>query len=130
MYRQQQLVQEFHEKFDILIREGPETPDRDTVALRTSLIGEEFTELIHAMNTEDITAIADGIADLLYVVYGTAVSCGIDIEPIFEEVHRSNMTKVGGHKRTDGKWIKPLTYEPPNLGPILIKQASKAWGLK
>src|SRR2546429_6004229 len=40
-------------------------------------------------------------SDLLYVVYGTAVSYGIDMNPVFREVHRSNMSKVGGYKRGD-----------------------------
>ena len=52
------------------------------------------------------------MADLLYVVYGTAVSYGIDMDPVFREVHRSNMSKVGGYKRDDGKWVKPATYSP------------------
>lgn len=67
-------------------------------------------------------AIAKELADLLYVVYGTAVSCGIDLEPIFREVHRSNMSKVGGHRRADGKWVKPLTYSPAVIEPLLAAQ--------
>ena len=76
------------------------------------------------------------------MVYGTAVECGIDMDPISslvvtfcddcdtlsrllsrftDEIHRSNMTKVGGHKNHYGKWIKPDTYEPPNLEPLIEK---------
>ena len=44
--------------------------------------------------------------------------------PVFREVHRSNMSKVDGHKRADGKWIKPLDYSPARLQPILAVQGS------
>ncbi len=62
------------------------------------------------------------MADLLYVVYGTAVSYGIDMDPVFREVHRSNMSKVGGYKREDGKWVKPATYSPARIEPIVAEQ--------
>src|SRR4029453_6442141 len=68
--------------------------------------------------------IAKEVADLLYVVYGTAVSYGIDMAPVFREVHRSNMSKVGGYKREDGKWVKPATYSPAAIQPILAEQAA------
>ena len=42
--------------------------------------------------------------------------------PVFREVHRSNMSKVGGHKRADGKWIKPPSYSLAHLRPILAAQ--------
>lgn len=118
----QKMVYDFHKAFDILIKETPTPPDFVTQRLRFGLIREELEELDIAMAKEDIVEIADGLADLLYVVYGTAVSCGIDMQPIFAEVHRSNMSKVGGHKRQDGKWIKPETYSPANLLPILESQ--------
>ncbi|MCA9474890.1 MAG: hypothetical protein KC563_03635, partial [Nitrospira sp.] len=58
-------------------------------------------------------------------VYGTAVSLGIDMEPVFKEVHRSNMSKVGGYKREDGKWVKPPTYSPASLDEIIKNQSGK-----
>ncbi len=73
--------------------------------------------------TTDLPAIAKELADVLYVVYGTAVSLGIDMEPVFKEVHRSNMSKVGGYKREDGKWVKPSTYSPASLDKILEAQS-------
>ena len=122
MNKEQQMVAEFHQTFDILVCREPGAPDSKTVRLRERLIQEEFDELKEAFEKADEGAIAKELADLLYVVYGTAVSCGIDMEPVFREVHRSNMTKVGGHKRDDGKWIKPATYSPASLGPILEAQ--------
>jgi len=78
------------------------------------------------LSQDDLAAVAKEVADLLYVVYGTAVSCGIDMEPVFREVHRSNLSKVGGYKREDGKWVKPPTYSPASLGPILAAQREPA----
>ena len=116
------MVQEFHEQFDIHISTTPSVPDEATQILRNRLIQEEFEEFQEAMQSKDLSAMAKELADLLYVVYGTAVSLGIDMEPVFKEVHRSNMSKVGGYKREDGKWVKPLTYSPASLDIILEAQ--------
>ena len=118
----QQMVLEFHQQFDIHVSTQPTVPDDPTQTLRTRLIQEEFDELQEAMKTKNLPNIAKELADLLYVVYGTAVSCGIDMSPVFQEVHRSNMSKVGGHKREDGKWVKPATYSPAEIAPILSAQ--------
>ena len=75
-----------------------------------------------ALASDDLPSIAKEMADLLYVVYGTAVSYGIEMQPVFREVHRSNMSKVGGYKREDGKWVKPATYSPACIEPILAEQ--------
>ena len=103
----QAMVEAFHRMFDIVVQQTPALVDDGTRALRERLIHEEFEELKEAMAKDDLIGIAKEMADLLYVVYGTAVSYGIDMEPVFREVHRSNMTKVGGYKREDGKWVKP-----------------------
>src|SRR5919197_2553395 len=124
MSDEQEMVTAFHQAFDIAIGTLPAVPDAATCALRVSLIQEEFAELREALSQGDIEAVAKELADLLYVVYGTAVSCGIDMTPIFREVHRSNMSKQGGHRRADGKWIKPPDYSPARLQPILAAQGS------
>jgi predicted HAD superfamily Cof-like phosphohydrolase len=122
MTHEQRLVAEFHRAFDIAEATLPTIPDEAIRSLRVRLIQEEFDELQEALGRGDAVAVAKELADLLYVVYGTAVSCGIDMEPVFQEVHRSNMSKVGGHKRADGKWVKPPTYSPARLEPILATQ--------
>ena len=122
MHKAQQMVQAFHEAFAIHIAESPGVPDEKTEALRVRLIQEEFEELQAALTAKHLPQIAKELADLLYVVYGTAVSYGIDMEPVFQEVQRSNMSKVGGYKREDGKWIKPPTYSPADIEPILQRQ--------
>jgi predicted HAD superfamily Cof-like phosphohydrolase len=122
MTEAQRMVEEFHRRFDIVVADRPRVPDEATRALRVRLIQEEFEEFQQAMAQNDLHGMAKELADLLYVVYGSAVSCGIDMEPVFREVHRSNMSKVGGHKRADGKWVKPPTYSPADLQPILAGQ--------
>lgn len=125
MTDEQRMVAEFHETFDIAVETVPRVPDEATRSLRVRLIQEEFDELQEALGRRDAAAVAKELADLLYVVYGTAVSCGIDMEPVFQEVHRSNMSKIGGHKRPDGKWVKPPTYSPARIEPILASQSGK-----
>ena len=122
VYEAQQMVLDFHKEFDIHIAETPSVPDEKTKALRVRLIQEEFDELKEAFKKDHVAHIAKELADLLYVVYGTAVSYGIDMEPVFQEVQRSNMSKVGGYKREDGKWIKPAAYSPADIEPILALQ--------
>jgi len=126
MYEAQKMVREFHKEFDIHVAENPGVPDAKTTALRERLIQEEFDELKEAMKAGNLPGIAKELADLLYVVYGTAVSYGIDMAPVFREVQRSNMSKVGGYKRDDGKWVKPPTYSPARIEPILDRQRRRS----
>lgn len=118
----QSMVEGFHRLFDIVVQQTPGPIDERTRMLRERLIQEEFEELKEAMGKEDLVAIAKELADLLYVVYGTAVSYGIDMDPVFREVHRSNMSKIGGYKREDGKWVKPPTYSAAAIQPLLAEQ--------
>ena len=124
MTEEQAMVEEFHKKFDILVHTSPTDASEDTRRLRIRLIQEEFDELKESMVEGNLAALAKEMADLLYVVYGTAVSYGIDMEPVFREVHRSNLSKVGGYKREDGKWVKPPTYSPAKIEPLLAIQMS------
>ena len=124
----QDMVAEFHRKFDIPVGDSPSIPSEATRQLRVRLIQEEFTELQEAMAAQDLPGVAKELADLLYVVYGTAVSYGVDMDPVFREVHRSNLSKVGGYKREDGKWVKPPTYSPADVTPLLARQLSGSGG--
>jgi len=81
MSDEQRMVTEFHRAFDIVIGPSPSIPDEATCALRVNLIQEEFDELREALAQRDVEAVAKELADLLYVVYGTAVSCGLDMAP-------------------------------------------------
>ena len=124
MAGEQAMVETFHRTFDIVVNSAPAIVDGRTRELRVKLIQEEFDELKEALASEDLSSIAKEMADLLYVVYGTAVSYGIDMDPVFREVHRSNMSKVGGYKREDGKWVKPATYSPASIHSIVMEQRS------
>jgi len=122
MNSEQKMVEEFHKFFNLSFSDKPKTISFKDSYRVIVLIKEETEELSKALRMEDLVEIADAIADLLYVVYGAAVECGLDIEPIFKEVHRSNMTKKGGHLNDIGKWVKPPSYEPANLTPIINSQ--------
>jgi len=116
----QQKVREFILKAAQECPAVPTAPSRSLHEFRVKLIEEELGELWQA---SDMNEAADAIGDLLYVVIGTAVAYGIDIAPIFDEIHRSNMSKfIDGYKRDDGKWIKGPSYSPANLKPILEAQ--------
>lgn len=123
MNKMQYQVREFHE---LVIKDNPPKypirPEHKVISLRSKLMREELTELEDALYIGSFEEVCKELADLLYVVLGTVCACGIDIEPIFDEVHRSNMTKLGGPIREDGKMLKPDTYEEANLVPIIKAQ--------
>ena len=85
---------------------------------RATLMQEELAELMRAWVTLDKVQLGDALADLMYVVLGTAVACGIEVAPLLAEVHRSNMTKIVG----EFKPVKGADYSPPDLLPLLQKQ--------
>ncbi len=124
MSDEEHMVTEFYRAFGIAIGTSPAMPDEVTCALRIQSIQQELDELQAAFANQDVVVVAKELADLLYAVYGTAISCGIDIVPIFREVHRSNMNQVGVCPRADGTWIGPVGYTPPRLQPILAAQGS------
>ncbi len=121
MNSQQRMVKEFHDRFGVVIRSSPGLVDDATKELRIKLIREELGEFEKAANDRNLVKIADALADLLYVIYGTAVSYGIDLEPIFREVHDSNMSKGDPNvlRAPTGKILKAKNYRPPDLQPIL-----------
>ena len=112
------MVKEFHVKFSHIIAENPTVGKTITAILRARLIEEEAKELVKSMSKGDVVGIADGIADLLYVVFGTAISFGIPIGEVFKEVHRSNMSK-SNDKTYIGKTKKGPDFSPPNIKEIL-----------
>lgn len=110
------------------IQGAPNIPNgEEEKALRCKLLREETEETCVAIERDDIVEVADGLADLMYIVLGTALYFGIDIEPIFQAVHATNMDKFHGdaHLREDGKWIKPTLWQPPKIKELLIAQGWK-----
>lgn len=102
--------------------------------LRSRLILEEAREFVQAAGCRaygdscekiaphDPVEMIDAMVDLLVVTYGAAVAAGIDIDLFWEEVHRTNLAKVGGPVREDGKILKPAGWVPPD-----IKGIYEAW---
>lgn len=124
MNQEQQMVHEFHERFGLTRNQRPTNPGRDVHRLRTLLIDEELAEFRNAGESGDLVGVADALADLLYVVYGAAEEYGIDLEPVFAEIHRSNMTKgtaLCGCRR-DGKVAKGPDYQPPRVREVVERQ--------
>lgn len=131
---------------------GPLVAPVDVLELRVKLIAEELCEFAEAVaitmaavstressnavfakrldsNTAEVDLVKayDAILDLLVVVIGAAVALGLDIEPGWQEVHRSNMSKfLDGYRREDGKWVKGPSYSPAELKPILCDQIEAA----
>ena len=116
-------VGDFMEAFGQEVLIAPKTPDPSVAKLRLELIREEVAELQAAVDGMDMLAIADGLTDILYVVYGAGHAFGIDLDECFHEVHSSNMTKLGpGGRplyREDGKVMKGPHYREPNLEPFV-----------
>ena len=79
--------------------------------------------LEEAIENRDLVAVADALTDLLYVVYGAGHTFGLDLDDCFDEVHASNMSKLGpdglAMKRQDGKVLKGPNFFEPDLESIL-----------
>lgn len=120
-----EMVREFTKKFKQPIPETPSFPAKDIIKLRIELIREEFQELKDAIKDNDIVEVADALVDIVYVTLGAAAAFGIDFDSCFNEIHDSNMSKLGKDGepvyRKDGKVIKGEFYRPPNLRDIIFK---------
>ncbi len=124
-------VREFHRCYDLPVRTEPTVRiGGDQAELRLALIEEEVAELRAAVAISDLAAVADALADIVYVAYGSAAVYGIDLDSVIDEVHASNMTKLGADgrpvRRADGKILKGPDYRPPNLLPVLGRGATSA----
>lgn len=114
------------------------------LALRVRLIAEEFDELLTALcpkfgesefvqeaveawlreqrvlgGDPDPVEAADALADMCVVTVGSGVAWGVPLPEVWDEVHRSNMAKVGGPTRADGKAMKPPGWTPPDIAGVL-----------
>ena len=121
--RAHEAVKEFHEIYSVPMRDSPGLPPLLIRNLRKSLIMEEALEIYEAIIRDDIIEIADGLADLVYILYGTALAYGIPLDDVIEEVHRSNLTKLGEDGKPiyseHGKVTKGPNFEPPNIQKVL-----------
>ena len=105
------------------VKEKAEFPENKIVQLRIDLIEEELNELKEAIKNKDIVEVADALTDILYVTYGAGHSFGVNLDQCFDEVQRSNMSKLGEDGRPiyndSGKVMKGPNYFAPNLKKIV-----------
>lgn len=123
-------VLKFHDGVGAPRPEKPTTEGR--IELRANLINEEFEETLRAISVTrnrdndlvynggpvDLVGLADGLADMIYVIVGTALEFGIPLDKVWAEVHRSNMDKFRDGqivRRADGKILKPLDWKAPDI---------------
>lgn len=126
LYPAERLVRDFHEKMGLTVGETVGLRDHD---LRVALINEEAGEFEEAVANDNMVEAIDALCDLLYVIFGAAVTFGIPLSRFFTEVHRSNMLKEPGVLRDDGKLLKPEGWEPPRIKALLdtVGEGSGTW---
>ena len=115
----------FMSKFGQEVKKKSELSSEKINSLRLSLIQEELDELTKAINENDILEVADALTDILYVTYGAGHAFGVDLDKCFDEVQRSNMSKLGEDDKPiyneNGKVMKGPNYFKPDLSKFLNK---------
>lgn len=126
MQKQLLAVKEFHTTFAIGHSEKPKADLGETKnLLRFNLMKEENEEYLEAVQNNDLIEIADALGDMLYILCGTIIEHGLQhkIEEVFDEIQRSNMSKLGEDGepvyREDGKVMKGPNYFKPDFSKIL-----------
>lgn len=122
-----EAVTKFHESYGLGIEHTPKANlPKNISELRFNLMKEENEEYLQAAQDEDLIEIGDALGDMLYILCGTIIAHGFQdkIESIFDEIQRSNMSKLGADGkpiyRKDGKVMKGPNYFKPDLKKILI----------
>lgn len=122
MQKQLQAVAAFHRAFGLGINNVPTAElTEELVKLRFNLMKEENEEYLEAAMKNDLIEVADALGDMLYILCGTMLEHGMQdkIEAVFEEIQRSNMSKLGADGkpvyREDGKVMKGPNYQKPDL---------------
>ena len=119
-------VQDFHEAFGLGVKHEPVARlSEQKLKLRFDLMDEENREYLEAAVKNDLVEVADALGDMLYILCGTILEHGMQhkIEEVFNEIQRSNMSKLGADGnpiyREDGKVMKGPNYFKPNIESIL-----------
>ena len=129
MKRKIKAVADFHQAFGLGISQNPRAnlgPEKNL--LRFNLMDEENREYLEAANRGDLVEVADALGDMLYILCGTILEHGMQakIEEVFEEIQRSNMSKLGNDGkpvyREDGKVLKGPNYFRPEIRAILDRE--------
>ena len=121
-------VKDFHNAFGLGVNESPiANLSPQKLKLRYNLMAEENDEYLEAAQNNDLVEVADALGDMLYILCGTILEHGMQykIEEVFNEIQRSNMSKLGADGkpiyREDGKVMKGPNYFEPNILSILDK---------
>jgi len=121
-------VQEFHDTYGLPVEDRQTCGSEKTKALRINLLQEELDELKEALANDDLVETLDALIDLQYVLDGAFLSFGLQgvKEAAFDEVHRSNMSKLGEdgkpiRREEDGKVMKGPNYFKPNLAQFITE---------
>ena len=121
-------VAEFHDAFGLQSETSPSADiPSEIMTLRYNLMKEENEEYLEAAKNKDLIEVADALGDMLYILCGTILTHGMQhkISEVFEEIQRSNMSKLGSDGkpiyREDGKILKGPNYFKPNISSILKK---------
>jgi predicted HAD superfamily Cof-like phosphohydrolase len=125
MKEQLKQLLDFQTAYNSTRNSKPTLISEDDYILRYRLGKEELIEYFDACKDGNLVEVADALADQLYILLGTMISHGMQdvIEDIFDEVHRSNMSKLGSDGkpiyREDGKILKGPNFSPPNIAKYL-----------
>ena len=125
MKKQLQQLWDFQSVYNQRRNTKPTLLEPDEYYLRYRLGKEELVEYLDACNQDNLIEVTDALADQLYILLGTMNAHGMQnvIEDVFDEVHRSNMSKLGSDGkpiyREDGKVLKGPNFSPPNLEKFL-----------
>ena len=116
-------VKTFMQTFSQEVKTKPSFSTDKINSLRYELIKEELEELRVAMENNDLLEVTDALTDILYVTYGAGHAFGVDLDKCFEEVQKSNMSKLDLNGKPiyneDGKIMKGSRYFKPNLSKFL-----------
>ena len=117
-------VKKFMQIFGQRVKDKANFPEEKVVKLRYDLIKEELDELKEAIEDKNIKEIADALTDILYVTYGAGHAFGIDLDKCFDEVQKSNMSKLDEDGKPifndKGKVMKGPNYFKPDLSKFII----------
>ena len=126
MKKQIDAVTKFHTAFKIGYSESPVANLGEVKKLlRYNLMKEENEEYLEAVQNNDLVEIADALGDMMYILCGTIIEHGMHhiIENVFDEIQRSNMSKLGDDGnpiyREDGKVMKGPNYFKPDFSKII-----------
>lgn len=124
------IVREFHETFGLPMQDAPALVNEIRAWARLRLLLEETREVVGAVEANYLPGIAQELADVVYVAYGTALTYGIDLDAVLAEVHRANMSKLDADGepilRADGKVLKSKLYRAPDVAGLLAAQRAGA----